>query len=131
MPVYYFHFRDRNGLSPDEQGIEFASAERAYLEAFAAAQEMWTELLREQHDPMQCAFEITDVDGDILHLLPFSEVLRTAQQGLHHAPGFHATVFKEILGHRFRSNQLLEEIKSEVNVARTTMLQLQQLLASV
>ena len=42
---YYFHLRVGPNLSPDEIGLDLPDLETAYLEAFKAAQEMWSELL--------------------------------------------------------------------------------------
>jgi hypothetical protein len=72
---YYFHLRIGETVSPDEIGLEFANLETAYLEAFRAAREMWTELLAERSNPLIRAFEIADEDGQILLTLPFREVL--------------------------------------------------------
>jgi hypothetical protein len=42
---YYFHLRVGRELSPDEIGIDMPDLDTAYLEAFQAAQAMWSELL--------------------------------------------------------------------------------------
>jgi hypothetical protein len=54
--------------------------EAAYLEAFAGAQEMWTELLAERSDPTICSFEISDEAGECLMCVPFTEVLDRARK---------------------------------------------------
>ena len=40
MPLYFFHLRSVQGLSPDELGIELPDVETEYLEAFRTAEDM-------------------------------------------------------------------------------------------
>jgi hypothetical protein len=75
MPLYFFDFRQSGVLAPDTVGCEFPTAERAYLEAFEAAREMWAELLHQRRDPRRCSFEVHDGKGNILFVLPFWEIL--------------------------------------------------------
>jgi hypothetical protein len=44
---YYFHLRIGDAISPDELGLELPNLETAYLEAFKAAQEMWSVKLQQ------------------------------------------------------------------------------------
>lgn len=74
MAHFFFHFHEGQGVETDEIGIEFASAEQAYLEAVAAARALWPELLAARRDPEHCAFEIVDADGEVLFHFPFSEL---------------------------------------------------------
>ena len=71
---YYFHLRIGHTVSPDEIGLDLPDLETAYLEAFKAAQEMWSELLAEGSDPLTRCFEITDERG-------LAEVLEQARKG--------------------------------------------------
>lgn len=75
MPQFFFDFRQSDRLVPDTEGIEFGSAEQAYLEAFRSAQDMWSELLRQRHDPRRCYFEVRGAAGDLLFIFPFQEVV--------------------------------------------------------
>lgn len=75
MARYFFHFINGEMRSSDDQGLEFASAEQALVEASRAMLAMWPELLAARQDPMACAFEIADEHGMILFDLPFSEAL--------------------------------------------------------
>lgn len=79
MARYFFHFRNGERLTQDEFGIEFDSADAALAEASKASIEMWSELLEQRTEPMQCAFEITDESGTVVFELPFSEVLERCQ----------------------------------------------------
>jgi hypothetical protein len=75
MPLYFFHLRTAQGLSPDGLGIELPDVETAYLEAFRAAEDMWSDLLKQRKDPTRYTFEITNCLGQMIQTLPFSEVL--------------------------------------------------------
>jgi hypothetical protein len=77
---YFFHLRVGRDFSPDELGIELPDLDTAYLEAFMAAQAMWSELLAERADPFLRSFEIADSSGRILLTLPFREVLERARK---------------------------------------------------
>lgn len=75
MQRYFFDFRQAGVRVPDTEGLEFRDVEEAYLEAFRAAQEMWSELLKERRDPRRCSFEVRNAAGEILFLFPFQEVV--------------------------------------------------------
>ena len=75
MAKYFFNFRQGAAYQVDDLGCEFGSVEDAYMGAFTAAQDMWRELLIERQDPLLCAFEVMDEQGNHLFELPFSEIL--------------------------------------------------------
>jgi hypothetical protein len=75
---YYFHLRIGSTISPDEIGLDLPDVETAYLEAFKAAEEMWSELLADGLDPLMRSFEISD-GRQVLMTLPFREVLERAR----------------------------------------------------
>ena len=79
MPRFFFHFHDGTSQTLDDTGVEFGSAEEAYLGAFGAARDMWPELIDARQDPMGCAFEIADAQGAALFQLPFAETLESCQ----------------------------------------------------
>ena len=79
MPRFFFHFHDGTSQTRDDTGVEFGSAEEAYLGAFGAARDMWPELIDARQDPMGCAFEIADAQGAALFQLPFAETLESCQ----------------------------------------------------
>ena len=95
MPRFFFHFRQGGELIRDPEGTEFASVEEAFLDAARAAQDMWSELLRERRDPRRCAFEVRDADGHLLFLFPFQEVLEACVD--RKAASIHATLRQTIL----------------------------------
>ena len=80
MPQFYFHLRIGRERHSDEIGLELPTVEAAYLEAFAGAQGMWTELLAERSDPTIYSFEISDEAGECLMRVPFTEVLDRARK---------------------------------------------------
>jgi len=80
MPLFYFHLLVGKQRYPDDMGIEFDSLEAAYLNAFEGMREMWVELLKEGDDPTTRSFEISDSDGKILLIVPFTEVLEAARK---------------------------------------------------
>jgi hypothetical protein len=140
MPTFYFHFRNHGALEEDDMGVEFLSLEDAYLGAFEAAREMWTELLRQRTDPMGCAFEIGDKTGRLILTVPFSEVLQTAQAGERRqrlsetkdtsADASHALLL-EIADRGARAQRLVSHIATEVQTARDTMASIRTLLDRV
>ena len=75
MGRFYFNFRQNQSYAADEDGMNFPCVETAYLAAVEGAREMWPELLARREDPLDCAFEVTDRNGEELFTLPFSEVL--------------------------------------------------------
>lgn len=79
MPRYFFDFRQGPDNCPDAEGSEFANVEKAYLEAFRAAQDMWSELLRQRRDPRRCVFEVRNGQRDLLFVLPFEEVMESCR----------------------------------------------------
>jgi hypothetical protein len=75
MTRFFFDFRQGPDRCADAEGAEFATVENAYLEAFTAAQEMWSDLLRQRRDPRNCVFEVRNQQHDLLFVLPFQEVV--------------------------------------------------------
>lgn len=75
MALFFFHFFDGESHFTDDQGVELASAEVAFLEAAATARAMCSELLAERRNPLDCAFEIALATGEVLMRLDFSELL--------------------------------------------------------
>ena len=106
MPRFFFDFRQHRALSPDNVGNEFATTEQAYLEAFKAAQEMWSDLLAGRRDPRRCAFEVHDGEGHLLFVLPFEEVLESCRD-------------------RNRVHQALQHTMREAQVAAAQMMRKQ------
>jgi hypothetical protein len=77
MPRFFFNFRNATTFSPDEEGLELPDLDAAYLEAFEAAKEMWGEAILQMRNPGRQQFEISDVDGKTLLIVPFKEVINS------------------------------------------------------
>lgn len=92
MPLFYFHLLVGKERYPDDLGVEFDSVEAAYLDAFRAAQEMWSELLKDGKDPTTHGFEISDADGKVLLTLPFKEVLEATRKPTPHSRTISASI---------------------------------------
>ncbi|MEQ9662719.1 MAG: hypothetical protein RLN87_09255 [Parasphingopyxis sp.] len=77
MNTFFFHFIDGERCSTDQDGLELANVEEAYLQTVAAARAMWPELLAERRDPRDCAFVVSVEGGEELFRLDFSELLES------------------------------------------------------
>ena len=86
MPRFFFDFFDGQTWADDNVGIDLPSSEQAYLEAFAGARGMWSELIGARCDPMACAFAIRGDDGQPLFRLAFSELVECCWVGGSPAP---------------------------------------------
>jgi hypothetical protein len=75
MANFFFHFCDGRSTSTDELGVEFDSAEDAFMGAAESARAMWPELLAERCDPRNCSFVVADENDEELFRLDFSELL--------------------------------------------------------
>ena len=128
MPRFYFNFRNESGLMPDFDGFECENIEEAYLEAFAGAQEMWTEMLKNRKDPRACSFEIVDKAGVLLVELPFAEVLNDCTIA---KP---SKIIDEVFVGKMRMSverckQLRSDLSAQVNLLEDTLGATRRLLA--
>ena len=124
MPHFYFHLRVGRERCPDHLGVEFDSLEGAYLDAFEAAREMWSELLKHREDPTAHTFEICDADGKLLLSLPFTEVLEAARKPAD--PRSHTFKNTANLLKRMRSlaaalNEQVEHTRAVIKITRQTL----------
>lgn len=126
MARYFFHFINGEMRSPDDQGLEFASAEQALVEASRAVLAMWPELLAARQDPMACAFEIADEHGTILFDLPFSEALDRCRRPAG-GPAF-AGLTKTLLESHERAAAAKEQIRSEFQQFRISLNESRELM---
>jgi hypothetical protein len=124
MPHYYFHLIVGRERYRDELGVTFESLEAAYLDAFEAAREMWSELLKERRDPAIHSFEIANEDGSVLMILPFAEVLEAARKS-HPAP---AHTYKNTLKLVQKMKSLTQALNSEILRARENMRVAEQII---
>jgi len=110
MAQFFFHFLDGRSRSRDELGLELATAEQAYLEAFAAAQAMWPELLAARCNPLDCAFEVTDAKEAVLFRLPFAELVEACRRPS--APGPESELHQAIEATHVRAQTAKEDIRN-------------------
>ena len=75
MTRFFFDFVQTGQCTRDAEGIELVDVEQAYLEAFKAGQEMWSELLKQRRDPRRCFFEVRNGAEEILFVFPLQEVV--------------------------------------------------------
>ena len=75
MPRYFFDFRQGAETTADKEGVVFSDIEHAYLEAYEAALEMWSELLKKRCDPRRCFFDVRNENRELLFTLPFQELV--------------------------------------------------------
>jgi len=119
MPRFFFDYRQGDTYCRDTEGCSFATAEEAFLDAFEAAKDMWSELLGRREDPRRCSFEIRNEDGQVQYVLPFHEVLDSCRDVRRRAPG--QIIFHEAGRNALRAQRLVGELQHELMAARTTL----------
>ena len=133
MPRFFFDFFDGQTWSADEHGLDLASAEEAYLEAFAGARSMWPELTDGHRDPSGCAFEIRVADGESVFRFDFIELLgnheRAASPDVPNAAivrSLHATQ-RKALAARAELRASLDQVCRSIDESRILLSRLAQL----
>ena len=126
MPRFFFDFSQAGDFTADAVGIQLADSEESYLEAIKAAQEMWSELLKERRDPRRCRFEVRSEGGDVLFCIPFQEVLDCCAQPQRVS---RATLFADICSTRDYAGRVTTELRKEIETCRQVMSQARTLLA--
>src|SRR5262249_20456074 len=81
IPRFFFDHWDESKLVRDDDGLDLADLDPAYLDAFKAATDMWLEALRDRYNPSKQRIEIRDASDRILLVLPLSEVIETGGGG--------------------------------------------------
>jgi len=131
---FFFNFRQGTSYQTDELGCEFESVEDAYLGAFAAARDIWGELLSKREDPLCCAFEVMDEQGRDLFVLDFSEVLdacRAKDRKQVGRPHHHQQPFVKVLNRKRQAERVMAEVSTAVSDARATLREEPRLLGQV
>ena len=76
MPRFFFDYRDGDGhLQRDDEGIEFPTLGAAHKDALKAAVDMHADACRDGAGLASHSFEIRDVSGQVLLVLPFMEAI--------------------------------------------------------
>ena len=123
MPLFYFHLTVSGERSPDDLGVEFESVEAAYLDAFATAREMWSELLQRREDPTTHCFEICNADGELLLTLPFTEVLEAGQKPMRPSQAINASknLIEKTRALTAALIQQIEHTRAVIEITRQTL----------
>ncbi len=112
IPRFFFDHQGEHGLEPDEVGLELPDLDTAYLEAFRAATEVWIEALREVRNPGRERFEIRDAGGQLLLVLPFSEIIERGK-GARRPP----SSFGALMEAMERTRNLQAEVGAQIDIA--------------
>ena len=124
IPRFYFDHSGPHGLDRDEVGLELPDLDTAYLEAFRAATEMWIEALGEVRNPSRERFEIRDAGGQLLLVLPFSEIIESGKGARHPPPSFAA-----LLEAMERTRSLQAEVGAQINITWSHIREAKEALA--
>jgi hypothetical protein len=75
MPRFFFHLISADIREVDEVGSEFSTAYDAEIEAWHAAAEMTLDSIRSNRRPTATSFEVSNMAGELVFSLEFSELL--------------------------------------------------------
>ncbi|WP_114946761.1 DUF6894 family protein [Microvirga calopogonii] len=129
MPRFFFHLRGGlEGLSRHEIGVTVPDVEAAYLEAFQAATDMSQEWLKKGRNPRCYAFEIMNTAGELVLVLPFSEVL-DRQSG--RKPVRLSRTIRTAKERGERMTRLTTEVAEQVKLAQENLRRSRELLSSL
>lgn len=131
MPKFFFHYREDNDYSTDEQGIEFESVEDAYLNAYEGAVDMWGELLKERRDPRRSAFEVTNDKGQLLFVFPFTEALDVCRNPSRIKNPFGTRSFTDMISARHLAHKSFTEFSETLRETRKVLEESRQLINTV
>ncbi|MCJ2087401.1 hypothetical protein MKK88_15615 [Methylobacterium sp. E-005] len=125
MPHFYFHLLGPHGHQQDDEGLELADVEAAYLEAFKAVPGMGSDLAATARNPIRYGFEITDAHGTILMVLPFAEVLDRGRKRSRRPTGLRLRKGRAEMG---RTAGLIIELRDAHAKLNVTLSETQRLL---
>lgn len=123
----FFDFRQGNDRAVDTEGTEFPDSEQAYLEAFRAAEDMWSDLLRQRQDPRRCSFDVCDGQRNILFTLPFQEVLDSCRDS---QPKSLQDNFRKAMDTVRFANRMRDELQEAMEQMRQSLNESKKLLLS-
>jgi hypothetical protein len=75
MPLYFMHIRNSTGVVDDHEGQELDDIDHARSEAVAGIRSILAEELLKGSLDFRGRIDITDGDGNVLAVVPFSEVV--------------------------------------------------------
>src|SRR5262245_19781766 len=124
IPKFFFDHWDGQAIDRDDEGLELPDLDTAYLEAFRAATEMWIEALREVRNPGRERFEIRDAEGQLLLVLPFSEIIERGNGARRPPPSFGA-----LMEAMERTRSLQAALGAQIDIAWSRIREARQALA--
>jgi hypothetical protein len=128
MSQFYFDFHGPAGVVRDGMGVECENIETAYLAAFRAAQEMWSELLVQREDPRRCSFDIRDDQDRLLLVIPFSETL-DACFDRSDSPSASSQLSRNVMKNAERARQAARRCREEAATALSSLEEARRLIA--
>jgi hypothetical protein len=75
MSRFYFHLRQQDGLTIDDEGYEAGDASQAMVEGMEAVRAVLVDAILAGIDVSSSAFECTDEEGDVLFSLELDMAL--------------------------------------------------------
>jgi hypothetical protein len=75
MPRYFFHIKDGDGLTTDDEGGDYRDLEAARDDAIEAARQIMSWAVRDGKQPDGQSFVITDEGGIVQLEFPFKDAL--------------------------------------------------------
>ena len=79
MPHFYFHIRNGNGFTPDEEGRELEDEGTARFEAERGIRSVIAEEAREGRIDLRGSIEVTDAAGTSLFAVTFEEAFEVVR----------------------------------------------------
>lgn len=129
MPRFFFDFRQYGETTQDDIGLELLDVEHAYLEAFKASVDMWSELLRERCDPRRCSFEVRSEANEHLFAFPFQEALDVCVN--REIASKLGDVFHKLTTTRNFAAKTRSEFREELEATRNTLSDSHRILKSI
>jgi hypothetical protein len=75
MPRYFFHLHCQGKSVPDPTGADLRNPDLAWEAARATARDLMESQSDADVNWLTCYFQVTDVGGEVVFELPFSEVV--------------------------------------------------------
>ena len=75
MPRYFFNIRDHEGLSQDNEGLEYPDVATARREADLGVRGMLAEAIKRKETVDARTMEVTDERGEVVATIPYRDIL--------------------------------------------------------
>ena len=76
MPRYFFYIREGDEFIPDEEGMEFANVDSAWIEAVESIRDLVIQSLRNNRPIAGLMIEIADANGNILGSVSAGDIIK-------------------------------------------------------